>query len=216
MSLSLIKKLAIVQHKLKAPKTQYSKFGDFYFRSAEDILEAAKPLLAEVGAILILGDELVQIGERYYVRATAAIYDTDTDAAPLTASAYSREQASKAKFDESQLTGSASSYARKYALNALLCLDDNKDADALNDASKAHEAQRGHIPPKAPAQAAQSPGGEPWPPPPLSDPLPPDVCPSCQRKQPPAFSQKQKRELSGAEILAYYGGVCRECAASPQ
>ena len=127
------KKLAEVQKALKAPKSQFNKFGGYAYRSCEDILEAAKPLCIEHGLLLKITDQVVNVGERYYVEATAAVYDTDTDNEPITATGYARESDVKKGMDESQITGAASSYARKYALNGLFCIDDTKDADATND-----------------------------------------------------------------------------------
>lgn len=121
-----MKELITIQHELKSPKSQHNKFGDFNYRSAEDILEAVKPLLASNGCILTLSDEIVQIGERYYVKATARI---TKDSESMETVAYAREEESKKGMDRAQVTGTASSYARKYALNGLFCIDDTKDAD---------------------------------------------------------------------------------------
>ena len=122
-----------IQHKLKAPKGQYNSFGKYNYRSCEDILESVKPLLKEHNLALLIDDEIVQIGERYYVKATAKI----TDGRELvSATAYAREPDTKKGMDESQITGATSSYARKYALNALLCIDDTKDADTMDNSKK--------------------------------------------------------------------------------
>lgn len=120
-----INKIAKIQQTLKAPKNQYNKFGGYYYRNCEDILESVKPLLGDL--ILIINDEIVQIGNRYYVRATATITDGEHE---QSATAHAREEESKKGLDTSQVTGSTSSYARKYALNALFCIDDTKDADS--------------------------------------------------------------------------------------
>lgn len=119
-------KLQEIQHRLKAPKGQFNKFGKYHYRSCEDILEAVKPILHEVGCTLTLSDEVVMIGDRYYVKATAHLVGEDTNEV---VTAYARESATKSGMDDSQITGSTSSYARKYALNGLFCIDDNKDAD---------------------------------------------------------------------------------------
>lgn len=132
----LIKSLIAVQAALKAPKGQFNKFGGYSYRSCEDILEAVKPLLAEHGILLTLTDEIVEIGGRFYVRATAQVTDGESGA---TVTAYAREEETKKGMDGSQITGSASSYARKYALNGLFCIDDTKDADATNDHGKAQQ-----------------------------------------------------------------------------
>ena len=126
--MSLYEKLAKIQADLKAPKNQHNSFGDYNYRSCEDILEAVKPLLKENGLILRLTDEVIQIGERYYIKATAWLEDIETEAATSNV-AYAREQAEKRGADASQITGAASSYARKYALNGLFLIDDTKDAD---------------------------------------------------------------------------------------
>ena len=125
----ILKKLSVVQNTLKAPKGQYNSFGDFNYRSAEDILEAVKPLLAENGLTLILADDIVNFGDRYYVKATAKLFLIDGGEESVQTTAFAREDDSKGKMDGSQITGSASSYARKYALNGLFNIDDNKDAD---------------------------------------------------------------------------------------
>jgi essential recombination function protein len=122
-----------IQHKLKAPKGQYNSFGKYNYRSCEDILEGVKPLLKEHNLALLIDDEIVQIGERYYVKATAKITDGREC---VSATAYAREPDTKKGMDESQITGATSSYARKYALNALLCIDDTKDADTMDNSKK--------------------------------------------------------------------------------
>ena len=122
-----------IQHKLKAPKGQYNSFGKYNYRSCEDILEGVKPLLKEHNLALLIDDEIVQIGERYYVKATAKITDGREI---VSATAYAREPNTKKGMDESQITGATSSYARKYALNALLCIDDTKDADTMDNSKK--------------------------------------------------------------------------------
>ena len=117
-----------VQAELKAPKSQHNSFGKYDYRSAEDIIEAVKPLLKENGLFLTMSDDIVQIGDRYYVKATVSVTDIVTGESVQT-SALAREAAQKKGMDESQVTGTASSYARKYALNGLFAIDDTKDAD---------------------------------------------------------------------------------------
>ena len=128
-------KLMKVQSKLKAPKGQYNSFGKYSYRSCEDILEALKPLLAEVEAIVNVSDEVKLIGDRFYVEATAMFLDCETGDS-IVAKAYAREDESKKGMDLAQVTGSVSSYARKYALNGLFAIDDNKDSDATNTHGK--------------------------------------------------------------------------------
>ena len=122
--MEIYKKLEKIQKELKAPKGQYNNFGKYKYRSCEDIVEAVKPLLD--GAVLLLSDEIVQIGERYYVEASATFSDGKES---ITIKAQAREAEHKKGMDESQVTGAASSYARKYALNGLFAIDDTKDAD---------------------------------------------------------------------------------------
>ena len=125
-----MKELIDIQRRLKAAKTQVNNVMRFSYRSAEDILEAVKPLLAENECWLTLTDDIALIGERYYVRATATIHNTKGQSE--TATAYARESLNKKGLDDSQVTGMASSYARKYALNGLFAIDDNKDADYIS------------------------------------------------------------------------------------
>lgn len=125
-----MKELAVIQSRLKAPKGQYNSFGKYKYRSCEDIVEAVKPLLAEQGCALMMSDELVFVGDRYYIKATVTIQNAAGEKVQSTALA--REEEEKKGMDASQITGTASSYARKYALNGLLAIDDTKDADALN------------------------------------------------------------------------------------
>lgn len=128
-----IKKVSRVQSELKAPKNQFNRFGNYAYRNAEDILESVKPLLSREGLVLTISDDIVQVGDRYYVKATATLTDGTN---VLTNSALARESESEKGMQASQLTGSTSSYARKYALNGLLCIDDTKDADDLNKHGK--------------------------------------------------------------------------------
>ncbi|WP_337515880.1 ERF family protein [Mitsuokella jalaludinii] len=120
--------LMAVQAELKAPKGQHNSFGKYDYRSAEDIIEAVKPLLKDNGLFLNMSDDIVLIGDRYYVKATVKVVDVVTGESVQT-SALAREAAQKKGMDESQVTGTASSYARKYALNGLFAIDDNRDAD---------------------------------------------------------------------------------------
>ena len=145
--MKLHEKLLAIQTKLKAPKGQYNSFGKYSYRSAEDILEAVKPLNAEQGVLLTITDEIKEIGGRVYVVATATVSDgTDT----LQVSAFAREPENKKGMDESQITGATSSYARKYALNGLYAIDDNKDAD-----TDEHKQQQDNAPKKQQTQKQQ-------------------------------------------------------------
>lgn len=124
---SIYAALASVQSELKAPKGQFNKFGGYNYRSCEDILEAVKPLLKKSGLFLQLSDEPVMVGDWHYIKATATIADFSGN--QIICTAYAREPLDKKGMDDSQITGTASSYARKYALNGLFCIDDTKDAD---------------------------------------------------------------------------------------
>ena len=130
--MGIYEKLGVIQQKLKAPKNQYNKFGNFYYRNCEDIQEALKPLLQEAGAVLVMEDKVMEIGGRVYVEATVTLYDCETGGT-ITAKAYAREEEQLKGMVAAQITGSASSYARKYALNGLFCIDDSKDPDYTND-----------------------------------------------------------------------------------
>ena len=133
--MSLYQKLLRVQTQLKAPKNQYNIFGKYYYRSCEDITEAVKPLLAEENLVMTISDELTLIGDRYYIKATVTVIDGETGE-KHEVHAYAREAESKKGMDESQITGAASSYARKYALNGMFAIDDTKDSDATNTHGK--------------------------------------------------------------------------------
>lgn len=135
MEKNIYLKLKEIQSLLKAPKSQFNKFGKYNYRSCEDILNAVKPLLHERDCMLLLNDELVNIGERYYIKATATIQDCESPFTTLSVTSYAREEESKKGMDGSQVTGASSSYARKYALNGLFNIDDTKDSDATNDGS---------------------------------------------------------------------------------
>lgn len=129
-----MKELGIIQGKLKAPKNQVNKFGGYRYRSAEDILEAVKSLLQETNCVLTITDDIIEVAGRVYIKATARLINSEGCTIEVSASA--REEESKKGMDASQITGAASSYARKYALNGLFCIDDTRDADATNTHGK--------------------------------------------------------------------------------
>lgn len=133
--MGIMMKLVVTQQALKANKTQFNAFGKYHYRSCEDILEAVKPLLSANQMVLKLSDEVKEIGGRVYVEATATIIDAETGEREES-KALAREEETKKGMDASQVTGAASSYARKYALNGLFAIDDNKDSDATNDGGK--------------------------------------------------------------------------------
>lgn len=126
--MGVYEKLIKVQSDLKAPKSKFNSFGKYNYRSLEDILEGVKPLLVQYKATLIMTDGMEQVGDRYYLKATATFIDTENGES-VSNSALARESADKRGMDDSQITGTASSYARKYALNGLLLIDDTKDMD---------------------------------------------------------------------------------------
>lgn len=126
--------LSKIQAELKAPKNQFNGFGKYNYRSCEDILEGVKPLLSKYNSTLTLSDDIVQVSDRIYVKATATFKDSEGNETQTTA--FARESEEKKGMDASQVTGSSSSYARKYALNGLFCIDDTKDADSTNTHDK--------------------------------------------------------------------------------
>lgn len=151
MKTELHKKLWTIQQTLNAPKGQYNKFGGYSYRSAEDILEAVKPLLQNV--TLMVSDEIVLIGDRYYVKATATLSDGEDS---ISATAFAREEKEQKGMTAGQLTGATSSYARKYALNGLFCIDDAKDLD-----TDAYAKQTGQQPRQQKNQPKQQPNQKP-------------------------------------------------------
>jgi len=151
MSKELHKKLAEIQQKLKAPKSQYNSFGKYAYRNQEDILEAVKPLLGNL--TLVISDQIIEIESgRVYLKATATISDGEHS---VSNTAYAREEESKKGMDSAQLTGATSSYARKYALNGLFLIDDTRDADATNDHGKP-EFKKPEKPVQAEAKASKN------------------------------------------------------------
>lgn len=133
-----MKELLQIQSELKAPKGQYNDYGKYKYRSCEDILEAVKPILKKNNCTLLLSDSLIYVGERYYIKATATLVNAEGKS--VSTEAYAREEETKKGMDASQITGASSSYARKYALNGLLCIDDNKDSDTTNTGDNAPAA----------------------------------------------------------------------------
>lgn len=129
-TMNIYEKLLNIQNELKAPKNQFNKFGNYKYRNAEDILEAVKPICLKYKAVINVRDTIIQVGDRYYVEATAYITDVEKPAEYIENKASAREEENKKGMDSSQVTGATSSYARKYALNGLLCIDDTKDTDS--------------------------------------------------------------------------------------
>jgi len=132
MSIELIKKINKIQVELNAPKNMYNSFGKYNYRNLEGIFMGLKPLLRETGLVVTVGDEMVAVGDRIYVKATVVVTDGKDS---LSQSAYAREDEMKKGMDLSQLTGSCSSYARKYAMNGMFAIDDTVDADGMNNSA---------------------------------------------------------------------------------
>jgi len=194
--MSIYEKLLSIQTELKAPKSQYNKFGGYNYRNCEDILEALKPLLKRHNATVLLTDEIENIGDRFYVRANATFIDIESGE-KVTVSALAREDLSKKGMDSSQVTGSTSSYARKYALNGLFCIDDNRDADTLNN-SKEYTA-----PPKAQKQPTKPV----QPPKQASNVI---ICPVCGKPVQPAKAKDGGGYIPADVIIKQYG-KCSNC-----
>ena len=133
---NLAEKLLYIQQNLKAPKNQYNKFGNFKYRSCEDILEAVKPLLAETKTVLLISDDIQVKGDRFYVVSTAVLRDTESSETFENRACAREAEDNKAKMDAAQVTGTSSTYARKYALNGLFCIDDSKDPDMAEPEGK--------------------------------------------------------------------------------
>ncbi len=150
--MTIYEKLLSIQTELKAPKSQHNSFGKYNYRNCEDILEAVKPLCAKYKAVSVMGDEVIQIGERYYIKSTARLIDLESEGV-VENTAYAREEAEKKGMDGSQVTGASSSYARKYALNGLFAIDDTKDSDTTNN---------GQTAPKEATKAKQTAKTEEW------------------------------------------------------
>lgn len=184
----ILQKLIVLQSELKAPKGQYNKFGGYKYRSCEDILEAVKPLLNKQGCSLIISDTLENIGERYYIKATVTIYDKETGES-VSNSAYAREEETKKGMDGSQITGTASSYARKYALNGLFLIDDTKDADTDEFTQQQNNA------PKRDKPVVQSKEVK---------------CPKCGKIMKPITKQDGTVAMP-ADILKGCGNMCYDC-----
>lgn len=194
--MSIYEKLLSIQTELKAPKSQYNEFGGYNYRNCEDIAEALKPLLKQHNATVLLTDEIENIGDRFYVRATATFIDIESGE-KVTVSALAREELSKKGMDGSQVTGASSSYARKYALNGLFCIDDTKDSDTLNN-SKEYTA-----PPKAQKQPTKPV----QPPKQVSNVI---ICPVCGKPVQPVRAKDGSGYIPADVIIKQYG-KCPNC-----
>lgn len=181
--MSVYEKLLMVQSELKAPKNQHNNFGNYNYRSAEDILEAVKPLCAIHKATITLSDKPVFISPRFYIEATATFTDVE-NSDHISVTAYAREDDSKKGMDGAQVTGAASSYARKYALNGLLCVDDTKDADGLPPQQRQNQMKCEVC--GKPIKDSKKRNGDPWPAADIvnfsTSRFGRCLCPGCQRK----------------------------------
>lgn len=195
--MSIFTKLLAIQKELKAPKSQYNSFGKYNYRNSEDILEAVKPLCEKFLAVLTLGDELMLVGDRFYIKATATLTDTENGETVSTV-AFAREELTKKGMDGSQITGSSSSYARKYALNGLFCIDDTKDADMLNNSKEytqpTRQAQKHPIKPAQPPKQASN----------------EIICPVCGKPTQPARAKDGSGYIPADVIIKQYG-KCPNC-----
>lgn len=142
--MNIYEKLTEVQNELKAPKSRYNSFGKYNYRSCEDILEAVKPLLKSKKLAMTVKDDVYSVEGRFYIMATVTVFDCESEE-KITTTAYAREDSDKKGMDGSQITGSSSSYARKYALNGMFAIDDTKDADSWNTHEKAEKAKENKI-----------------------------------------------------------------------
>lgn len=187
--MSIFDKLLDIQQELRAPKNQFNKFGGYKYRSCEDILEAVKPLCKKYGCVLILSDEIITEGGRVYVKATAKLYDAAGDSEIcMTNTAYAREAETKKGMDESQITGTASSYARKYALNGLFLIDDQKDADTDEYRKQNAASNAASKPADTPERVS---------------------CNKCGTEIKPV--KKGAQTLTGAMVAQQTGGMCLKC-----
>lgn len=195
--MSIFTKLLAIQKELKAPKSQYNSFGKYNYRNCEDILEAVKPLCEKFLAVLTLGDELMLVGDRFYIKATATLTDTESGE-QITTSAFAREEENKKGMDGSQVTGASSSYARKYALNGLFCIDDTKDSDILNNSKEYTQPTRQvQKHPIQPAQPPKQTGNE-------------IICPVCG-KPVQAVRVKDGSGYIPADVIIKQYGKCPNC-----
>lgn len=152
--MDIYKQLRSVQAELKAPKSQYNAFGKYKYRNAEDILEAVKPLCVKHGITLTVSDEVILMGDRFYVKAEVIVVNDSGEM--VNTIGYAREEENKKGMDGSQVTGASSSYARKYALNGMFCIDDTKDSDSTNDHGKSAPASKSSSKPSPKAEGEKT------------------------------------------------------------
>lgn len=194
--MSIYEKLLSIQTELKAPKSQYNSFGKYNYRNCEDILEALKPLMTKYGATVLLDDEIININNRFYVKATAHFIDTESGE-QITTSAFAREEENKKGMDGSQVTGASSSYARKYALNGLFCIDDTKDSDTLNNSKEYTVPPKAQKHPIKPAQPPKQTSNE-------------IICPVCKKPVQSVRAKDGSGYIPADAIIKQYG-KCPNC-----
>ena len=183
------KKLLQIQTSLKAPKSQYNKFGNYNYRNCEDILEAVKPLLKELNTVIVITDDIIFLEGRFYVKATAKLIDIE-DGTSIENVAFAREEESKTKMDGSQITGASSSYARKYALNGLFAIDDTRDSDTTNKGENSDKKQKQAIKSTSRNNTV--------------------VCPKCGGEMKENITMKTGNVISPEEFISRYG-MCDKC-----
>lgn len=186
------KKLLQIQTGLKAPKSQYNKFGNYNYRNCEDILEALKPLLKELNTVIVITDDIIFLEGRFYIKATAKLIDIE-DGTSIENVAFAREEESKKGMDASQVTGASSTYARKYALNGLFTIDDTKDSDTTNNTNRDENGE------KKQKQAIKST--------PRNNTV---VCPKCGGEMKENITMKTGNVISPEEFISRYG-MCDKC-----
>lgn len=191
--MSIYPKLLLIQAELKAPKSQYNSFGKYNYRNCEDILEALKPLMIKHGCTVLLDDEIININNRFYVKATAHFIDTESGE-QITTSAFAREEENKKGMDGSQVTGASSSYARKYALNGLFCIDDTRDSDTLNNSKEYTAPQKAQKQPTQPQKQTSN----------------AIICPACGKPVQPVRAKDGSGFIPADVIIKQYG-KCSNC-----
>lgn len=179
----IMEKLRNIQNELKAPKGQYNSYGGYYYRSCEDIMEALKPIVTKYNCTVYIIDELVNIGERYYIKATVTVTDTDTGES-INNTGFAREELQKKGMDGAQITGTASSYARKYALNGMFLIDDTKDSDTTEYQNIQNNAPQDTAPQTI-------------------------ICPKCG-KPVHGFTRPDGTKATAADVITRLG-MCTEC-----
>ena len=190
----IYKKLLQIQTSLKAPKSQYNKFGNYNYRNCEDILEALKPLLKELNTVIVITDDIIFLEGRFYIKATAKLIDIE-DGTSIENVAFAREEESKKGMDASQVTGASSTYARKYALNGLFAIDDTKDSDTTNNTNSDENSEKKQKTRSKNVVQLQ---------------IDKVICPKCGVEMKGSVTTKSGKVLSPEKFVAQYG-MCDQC-----